>query len=158
MVGQKRLRLRNPDCFFTRSLIRYELVSVFGLVIIFCVNACIEWLSGMLFNYDRAVLLLLYVKDRPDAFFWPRTPSASVVLFKWPLCEMSCFLSSILLNGTRSTSAVQVIIFLNNNKQLSCIGLLNNVNFNSWSFSSWYKPFEGSCWKRGYCLDHLKES
>lgn len=78
--GPKRLRLRDPGCFLIRSLmVRYELVSVFGLVVIFWMNACIKWLSGMLFNYDRAVLLLLYVKDRPDAFFWPWTPSASIM-------------------------------------------------------------------------------
>lgn len=154
--GPKRLRLRDPGCFLIRSLmVRYELVSVFGLVVIFWMNACIKRLSGMLFNYDRAVLLLLYVKDRPDAFFWPWTPSASIMpesncSVKWFASFPACCLMA---QGAPLQYRWWYFWII-----MSCITLLNNVNFNSWSFSSWYKPFEGNCWKRSYCLDHLKES
>lgn len=150
----KIFRLRDPGWFLIRTLISYELVSVFVLVV-FCMNAfvlsdfeaCFALMMGC---YCCALCegqsrCILRASGCMGKYYSPQATTL------WN----GCVLSSTLLDGTRSTAAVQVM-FLNDNE--SCITVLNNVNFNLCSFSSWYKPFEGNGWKRGYCLDHLKES
>lgn len=156
MVGPEKIKAKRL-CFLIRFLmIRCELSSVFGLFVIFYMNTFISWPWRHAFpSWHSSAVVAFYVKGRPDAFFWPRAPSVSIFLFRCPLCKMVCILSSTLLNGTRSTAAIQGTLFWR--RQFAAC-LLKNVDFNLWSFSNWFKTFECSCWERRYCLDYLKES